>query len=138
MKDSKKPADKYGFGKRWAPQLVDAGFSPVSNYFLENYHRLKPYDLTHGEAMFVIHLMQYKWDEKNPYPGYKTIAIRMGASDKTARRLARSLEDKKFLKRQKRVGQTNVFDFTGLINALVKLKQAQVVSAKPKKRSPLK
>src|SRR3954452_4801895 len=98
MKSTKKPADKFAVAKRWTPELVACGFVPVSTFFLENYHRLRPYDLTYGEALFVIHLMQHKWDEASPYPAYKTIAARMHVSDKTARRFARSLEQKKYLK----------------------------------------
>ena len=54
--------------------------------FLEHYHALKPYNLTHSEAMFVIHLIRYKWDESAPYPGYKALAKQMGVSHKSARR----------------------------------------------------
>jgi len=115
--------NKYPFAKKWAPELQDDGHVQVSTFFLENYYRLEPYSLTHGEAMFVVHLMQYKWGEEAPYPGYKTIAKRMGVSDKTARRLAKSLEDKKYLLREIREANTNRFHLTKLMNALVGLKK---------------
>jgi len=95
--------DKYSFEKRGALSLKEDGFVPVSTFFLENYHRLKPFDLTYGEAMFVIHLMQHKWDEKAPFPAYKTIAHRMHVSAKSARRWAASLEQKGYLKREMRI-----------------------------------
>lgn len=96
---------------------------PISTFFLENYHRLKPYDLTHGEAMFIVHLMQHKWGSDSPFPAYKTIAQRMHVSTKSARRSAASLEGKGYLKREFRVGMTNRFDLKGLMDALVKLKK---------------
>jgi len=122
--------NKYPFAKKWAAELESNGHVQVSTFFLENYHRLKPYSLTHGEAMFIVHLMQHKWGEAAPYPGYKTIAKRMGVSDKTARRLAKSLEDKKYLVREVRQANTNRFHLTKLMTALVGLKKA----AKPKEK----
>ncbi len=92
---------------------------------MENYYPLKPFDLTYGEAMFVIHLMQHKWDENAPFPAYKTIAQRMHVSTKSARRWAASLEQKGYLKREMRVGETNRFHLKGLLDALVKLKKGQ-------------
>jgi hypothetical protein len=112
---------KFTFKDRWAPELESAGHVQVSTFFLENYHRLKPYDLTHGEAMFVIHLMQHKWGTAAPFPAYKTIAQRMGVTAKTARRIAASLEHKKYLVREMRVGATNRFHLQSLIKALVNL-----------------
>jgi DNA-binding MarR family transcriptional regulator len=125
---------KYPFAKKWAAELVSDGHVQISTFFLENYHRLKPYPLTHGEAMFVVHLMQYKWTEEAPYPGYKTIARRMGVSDKTARRLAKSLEDKKYLFREIRQATTNRFHLTKLMSALVVLKNALMPAKPPNNR----
>jgi DNA-binding MarR family transcriptional regulator len=122
--------NKYPFAKKWAAELESDGHVQISTFFLENYHRLKPYSLTHGEAMFIVHLMQHKWSEAAPYPGYKTIAKRMGVSDKTARRLAKSLEDKKYLIREVRQANTNRFHLTQLMAALVGLKKAE----KPKEK----
>ena len=110
--------------------MEDNGHVRISTFFLENYHRLKPYSLTHGEAMFIVHLMQHKWGADAPYPGYKMIAKRMGVSDKTARRLAKSLEDKKYLVREVRQANTNRFHLTKLMGALVVLKNA----TKPKEK----
>jgi predicted GIY-YIG superfamily endonuclease len=105
--------------KRWNHQkLFDNGFVAVPSRFLQLYARLKPYPLTTGEALFVLHLMEFKWDESSPFPGYKTLAARMGVTDKMTRRYAQSLETKKYLRREARVGQTNRFDLTPLFNAL--------------------
>lgn len=124
MKPSPKPDDKYSFEKRWHSSLKEEGFVPVSTFFIENYHRLKPFDLTYGEAMFVIHLMQYKWNEAAPFPAYKTIAQRMHVSAKSVRRMAASLEQKGYLHREMRIGETNRFHLSGLMKALAALKKA--------------
>lgn len=122
MKVAGKPNEKFSFEKRWAPSLKADGFVPISTFFLENYHRLRPFDLTYGEAMFVIHLMQHKWTEHAPYPAYKTISQRMHVSAKSARRWAASLEKKGYLRREKQIGATNRFHLNGLMDALVSLK----------------
>src|SRR2546430_7954753 len=114
---------KYPFAKKWAAELESDGHVQISTFFLENYHRLKPYPLTHGEAMFVVHLMQHKWTEEAPYPGYKTIAKRMGVSDKTARRLAKSLDDKKYLVREPFTNWTTPSGIAAVVKQRAKLKK---------------
>ena len=112
------------FAARWGhPELFDRGFVVTPTLFLQYYARLKPYPLTGGEALFVIHLMEFKWDAAAPFPGYKILAERMGVSDKMARRYAQSLEAKGYLRRQVRTGQTNLFDLTPLFDALLKMMQ---------------
>jgi hypothetical protein len=106
--------------RRWTPRLTRDGWTPVSDYFLENYHKLKP-ALTSLEAMLVIHLMRHKWDEKHPRPAFKTLAKRMGITDTAVRNHARSLEKKTYLLRIKRIGQPNHFDLTPLFQALERL-----------------
>jgi hypothetical protein len=62
--------------------------------------------------------MDFKWGSDPPYPSYETIAQRMGISDKMARTHARNLEDKGYIRRQKRSGRTNCFDLGLLLDAL--------------------
>jgi hypothetical protein len=114
------------FNARWHPALQKDGFAQVSVFFLKNYHRLKPYDLTYGEAMFVVHLMQYKWTSDAPFPSYKTISTQMNVSIKSARRFAQQLQGKGYLHREMRVGKTNRFHLTKLMEALVVLRTAQL------------
>jgi DNA-binding MarR family transcriptional regulator len=104
----------------WSPALANTRYVAVVHGFLEHYASMKPYSLTTGEAMFVVHLMKYKWGEDAPFPGYKTLARQMGVSDKMARRYAKSLEDKGFLKREMRQAQTNRFNLEPLFRALEK------------------
>jgi hypothetical protein len=113
-----KPESKFSFEKRWHPELTRFGHVQVSTFFLEHYHHLQPYPLTYEEAMFIIHLMQYKWGADAPFPAYATLAERMHVSVKTARRLAASIQRKKYLVRKFRTGQTNVFEFGALMEAL--------------------
>lgn len=118
---SEKVTSKHAFVKRWRhPELFSKGYVPLPALFLQHYASLKPFPLTSGEALFVLHLMEFKWDEENPFPGYKTLAKRMGVTPKMVRRHAQSLEQKHYLVREIRVAQTNRFDLTPLFDALLR------------------
>lgn len=116
------PVNKKTVMARWThTELFDAGFVGVPTRFLELYPKLKP-SLTSGEAIFVIHLMSFKWDAEDPFPSYKRLGERMGTTSKTAQRHATSLEAKKYLTRIQRIGDSNKFDLSRLFDALLKAK----------------
>ena len=122
---------------RWGGDaaIMSNGFVAVPVQFLMSYAAVKPYCLTVPEAMFVIQVMTFKWDAKAPFPGYKKVAARMGISEAYARKLARSLEGKGFLRRIARVGSTNAFDFTPLFEKVMqhaKAESAKADDGKPK------
>ncbi len=113
------------FVKRWKHRnLFGNGFLVVPSIFLQNYSQLKPHPLTTGEALFVLHLMEFKWGSEAPFMSYKKLSSRMGVRDKMVRRYAQSLETKKYLRREKRVGRTNQFDLTPLFDVLSKVAEA--------------
>jgi hypothetical protein len=104
--------------KRWGrSELFSKGYLPLPNLFLHYYAQLNP-PLNSGQAMFVLQVMEHKWDAKLPYPSYRTIAKRMGISDKMARTHARDLKTMKYLSIRPRIASTNRFDFTPLFDAL--------------------
>ena len=125
-----------GWADRWTPALVVDGVTPVSNFFLAHYHDLKP-EITHGEAMLIIHLMSFKWDADMPYPTYKTLAKRMLLKDAQARSLARGLERKGYLHRDVRMNMPNHFDLTPLFGGLEELRSQRIAeeTAAGKKRA---
>jgi DNA-binding MarR family transcriptional regulator len=114
---SSAPSDveKRVVASRWTLRLAAAGWTPVSNVFLNHYHKLK---VTHSEAMVIIHLLSHKWGAKAPFPALKTIGKRMGISAGAVRNHLRNLGTKGFVSRQSRVGTTNRFYFDGLFQAL--------------------
>jgi DNA-binding MarR family transcriptional regulator len=105
---------------RWGdkPELLVSGFVAIPVSFLAARAQLRPFSLTPAEALFVVDLMAHKWDERPPYPGYKRLAQWMGVSESYVRKLARSLERKRFLRRRPRIGDTNEFDLTPLFEKL--------------------
>jgi DNA-binding MarR family transcriptional regulator len=104
---------------RWGgnPRLFTKGYVPVPVVFLERGASLKPFSLSPAEMLFVISLMAHKWDSRAPFPGYRRLATWMGVSESYVRKIARSLEGKRFLQRRRRVGTTNEFDLTPLFQA---------------------
>ncbi len=103
---------------RWTPHLASGGWTPVVDYFLDHYREL---GITNLEAMFVVHLIRFKWTSQMPFPGFKRIAKKMGISATATRGHAKRLEKKGLLKRVGRVGSTNRFDLTGLFQGLERL-----------------
>jgi hypothetical protein len=119
---------------RWTPALTNGGWTPVSDYFLDSYRKLNP-TISSNEALLIIHLMRHKWDEAPPFPGFKTIAKRMGLTATSVRNHARSLEKKGYLLREKRVGTTNLFDLTPLFQALEHLQSYEAGLEKGRQES---
>lgn len=116
-KPAVEPSKRYSLAKAWTPALAKTRHVSIVRGFLHHYSTLTP-PLTPGEALFVIHLMDYKWGEEAPWPSYQTIARQMGVSVKMARRYGQSLQHKHYLVRTMRRGQTNQFDLTPLFKAL--------------------
>lgn len=110
---------QWGIARRWTKELAKDGFTPVADVFLDYYCQM---NITTSEAMFIIQLMKYKWNEKNPYPSFGAIAKKMGVTDTAARNYARNLEKKGLLQRHQRIGDTNEFDLNSLF---VKLEQVR-------------
>ena len=117
-----------GSSKSWAVEKVwtkklGKKFTPVSKYFLENYHRL-PFPISATEFLFIVHLLKFKWDEAMPFPAIGTLAKNMLKSSTAVRAAARSLERKKYLKRHMTRGRPNHFDLEPLFKAVEKLYDA--------------
>jgi len=105
---------------RWGgyERTFEAGFLVVPVKYLARYSAL---NLNANEAMFVLQLMTFKWDDADPYPTYGSIAQRMGVSEKMARRYAKSLEQKGWVRRKFRHRSANRFDLSPLLEAIAKL-----------------
>lgn len=106
--------------ERWGQNkdLFSEGFIVVPNRFFQRYATLRPEPLTSGEALFVLHLMTFKWEAAAPYPSYETVAKRMGITGKMTRRYAQRLQRKGYLVRLFRKRAPNRFDLTGFFRAL--------------------
>jgi DNA-binding transcriptional ArsR family regulator len=116
--------------KRWTNRL-GAHFCPVSTFFLENYHRLAAAPgqpgLNSTEAMLVIHLVDFKWDERDPFPTVGTLATRMGLTPRHVRDTLKSLQERGYVDRIPGAsGGRNRYDLRGLFDALEALMDADV------------
>lgn len=88
------------FADRWTPSIASSkNFTPVAGVFLDHYFAL---GIKHSEALFLIHLMSFKWGKKAPYPGIEALAAKMGVTPAAVRKYVRSLESKKLIVRMPR------------------------------------
>jgi hypothetical protein len=112
---------------RWGGHdvLLDRGFVPVVRVFFEFAAQLPPKGLSPVEAMFILHLMSFKWDEGAPFPGYARLATRLGVSVPYVKKIAAALEERGFLAKSRRnmrndnVGfATNEYDLSPFFDRL--------------------
>ncbi|HEY0737292.1 MAG TPA: DnaA N-terminal domain-containing protein [Herpetosiphonaceae bacterium] len=71
-------------------EVLRAGFMPTPHLFLRHYAQL---GLGHGEAMFVLQLMEINWDLAAPPKTVNEIAQRMGVNARTVRRYSEAVAD---------------------------------------------
>lgn len=129
-KDGKDPDTRpqNSLAARWGSlDVFEEGFVGIPTAFFRYYSHLK---LSQSEAMFILHLMSFKWNENAPFPSYPTLAQRMGITTEMARRHAKRIEEKNLLKRIRRTGKSNAFDLRPLTHALVQVLRDQGASVK--------
>src|SRR5262245_55042958 len=100
---------------KWTPYLTARGFIPVARSFLRHYQCL---GITPGQAMFIIHLVDFKRGSAALYPRYATVGRYMGISPKMVRVHAHRLEKAGLLNRDRKSGPTTQFDLTPLFSQL--------------------
>lgn len=104
--------------RKWTKALMDAGYAVIPAVILDRQQGLglEPIDVN-----ILLQLISYWWKADNlPYPSKKSIAERIGKSEKTVQRRVAKLEKAGFIQRQPRYsaakGQlSNVYDLAGLI-----------------------
>lgn len=77
---------QYTLELRFGNAILEAGFTAVPNLFLQHYHHL---GLSDSQAMWIVHLLRYKWTEAAPFP--RQGSLPMTCSEKTRRRHATHL-----------------------------------------------
>ena len=122
---------------RWSEGLVRKGWVPIYHSFLDLYAQL-PIPLSPTEAMVVVMLMRFKWDDRNPFPSLKRVGSMMGLGSTSIRNHVRSLEKKGYLKRVYRNGYSNSFDLTSLFHGIeAKISQDKVTTRQEGMVDPL-
>jgi hypothetical protein len=111
----------YKIAVRFGDEILQAGFTSVPNLVLNHYAAL---DITAAEMMFTIHVWQYWWTEKDPYPSLSAIAGKMAVSVRQVHNYVASLKKKGYLIVNQRysphLGQmTSEYDFSPLLRAVL-------------------
>ena len=77
--------------------------------------------------MLVIHILDFKWDEKMPFPTVGLLAQRMAVSTRHVRETLKDLEARGFVQRIRGGrGGANKYDLSGLFAALETLQAADI------------
>ena len=125
---------------RFGDAVLQEGHTAVPNLVLRRYASL---GITPTEMMFIIHIWQFWWTERQPFPSLNTIAGRMNISRRQARNYTQSLKEKQFLVVRDRFSSTlgqisSEYDFSPLLRAVVALEEldldsSQVLTTPPRK-----
>jgi hypothetical protein len=106
---------------KWTKQLMDAGWTAFPSVLLERQQAL---GLDATDVNVLLHLIRHWWYADNlPHPSKRTIAACMGIHERTVQRRIAQMERDGLIKRVDRYDpvygqQTNVYDLSGLIEAL--------------------
>jgi hypothetical protein len=80
------------------------GFTMVPNFILTNK------DLSVGAKLAYAMLLKYAWTDSAVYPGQQTLAVDMGAGERSVRTYLKELEEAKLLEVEQRgLGKTNLY-----------------------------
>lgn len=103
-----KSDDRYGFSKKWSPEIEQYGFTQTPNILLACEGHL---GLKDGEVVVLLQLIMH-WFRHNGQV-YPSIASLAGYSNKgysTVQKTLSSLEKKGFIKRRRRNGTSSIYD----------------------------
>ena len=108
---------------RWTKRIAQQGFTPVATVFLVAYAQLAAAQGQRGlnstEALLIIHIVSFKWDERDPFPRIKVLAERMGLTPRSVRNTLKCLEERGLVKRVRLPNDiANRYDMSGLFLAL--------------------
>lgn len=104
--------------RKWTKPLMDAGYTVIPDVILD---RQRALGLDPIDVNILLQLLTHWWKADNlPYPSKKSIAERIGKTEKAVQRRIAKLEKAGFVRRQPRYsaakGQlSNIYDFAGLI-----------------------
>jgi hypothetical protein len=112
------------FSFRWGIPILDGGFTDVPNLFFDNYTRA---GVKREEFLVILHLARYQYEmpDSESRPSVKTVAHQLGYSVRNVRKIFEKLEQRGFLKRHYRPGQTTVYDFRGFCRKVLDVGQGE-------------
>lgn len=138
------PDDRRPVEKRWSTTVLDPGFVVLPSVILRAQSRLH---IDCVQLAVLLQLIDHWWIDKSmPYPSKKTLADRIGCSDKTVQRAIVGLEEEGLIRRKERFnskgGQTsNIYDLAPLVAKLKPIAKEMLEAreeAKKTRRSPEK
>ncbi len=126
----RQPQGSHKFASKWSRAIEEHGFTAIPNLLL---YQRKSLGITIPELCVIICIESFRWDEREPYPGLKTLSTRVRLSTRTTRKHLSCLEGKGLIKRIYRTGQTNKYKIQPLVDALDRI---AVSTLPPGRREP--
>lgn len=125
---------EYGFTEKWSPEIEVYNFTQVPNLLLACQGHLK---LSDGELITLIHLLMFWFShDSSVYPSINKLCKFSESGYSTVQRRLKNLEEKKFIKRRRKLGTSNTYD---LIPCVIKLyKHQKICTDLPRKKGDYK
>ena len=122
--------------QKWGVEVISVGFVILPSILFRAQAWL---GLKATHLALILQLAEFWWyDDQLPWPSKRTLAERMGLSEKQVQRLAKDLEDRGYIRRRSRMtphGQTsNAYDLAGLV-AKLKTLAPEFIEAKKAPRT---
>lgn len=117
-----KSSGGYGFSEKWSPEITKYGFTQVPNLLLACQGHLK---LKDGELITLLQLLTFWFDHGGKvYPSIATLARFSHKGYSTVQKRLRTLEEKGFVKRRRKMGTSSTYDLTPCVTQLYRHQQA--------------
>lgn len=121
-KNSHKPLGEYSFSEKWSPEIKQYGFTQVPNLLLACQGHLK---LKDGELLTLLQLLTFWFDHGGKvYPSIATLARFSHKGYSTVQKRLRTLEEKGFVKRRRKMGTSSTYDLTPCVIQLYQHQKA--------------
>ncbi|MBH2007297.1 helix-turn-helix domain-containing protein [Candidatus Saccharibacteria bacterium] len=104
----KTESNKYGFSGKWSPEIEQYGFTQVPNLLLSCQGHL---GLKDGELTTLLQLLTFWFEHDGKvYPSIVTLARYPSKGYSTIQKRLKSLEEKGFIKRHRKLGSSNTYN----------------------------
>ena len=114
--------------ERWGSSVISDGFQMVPHQFLKSQGLL---GLTDSEMMVLLNVLDYWWaTDRLPFPSTRTLARRMGCTERKVQRHLAALVKKRYLSRSQRAGSfAKEYDLSALIARLTSIVKGQTIAS---------
>ncbi len=108
------------------------GYIPIVRSFLRLYHKM---GLSPQAAMAVVHIIDGKWDNREPWISAALLATRMNKSDSQVKKYIKDLRERKVVATYDPKKRTYNFNFDQFFEEVAKLAEAEIADFNAKQEA---